>query len=46
MRVFYTAPYYADFGEGHAFPIRKFELVRDRLLAEGTRRSERYRVGA
>jgi acetoin utilization deacetylase AcuC-like enzyme len=36
MRVFYTARYYADIGEGHVFPIRKFELVRDRLLAEGT----------
>ncbi len=36
MQVFYTPRYYADFGEGHVFPIRKFELVRDRLLAEGT----------
>lgn len=36
MRVFYTSRYYADIGEGHVFPIRKFELVRDRLLAEGT----------
>jgi acetoin utilization deacetylase AcuC-like enzyme len=36
MRVFYTPRYYADIGEGHIFPIRKFELVRDRLLAEGT----------
>ena len=35
MRVFYTPRYYADIGEGHIFPIRKFELVRDRLLAEG-----------
>ena len=35
MRVFYTPRYYADIGEGHVFPIRKFELVRDRLLAEG-----------
>jgi len=40
MRVFYTPRYYADSGEGHVFPIRKFELVRDRLLAEGTLRSE------
>jgi hypothetical protein len=40
MRVFYTPRYYADIGEGHVFPIRKFELVRDRLLAEGTLRSE------
>jgi acetoin utilization deacetylase AcuC-like enzyme len=36
MRVFYTSRYYADIGEGHVFPIRKFELVRDRLLGEGT----------
>jgi len=36
VRVFYTPRYYADIGEGHVFPIRKFELVRDRLLAEGT----------
>ncbi|MDQ1612387.1 MAG: hypothetical protein QOG00_2318 [Pyrinomonadaceae bacterium] len=36
MQVFYTPRYYADIGEGHVFPIRKFELVRDRLLAEGT----------
>jgi acetoin utilization deacetylase AcuC-like enzyme len=35
MRVFYTPSYYADIGEGHVFPIRKFELVRDRLLGEG-----------
>src|SRR5258705_726638 len=36
MRVFYTPRYYAEIGEGHIFPIRKFELVRDRLVAEGT----------
>ena len=36
MHVFYTPRYYADIGEGHVFPIRKFELVRDRLVAEGT----------
>jgi acetoin utilization deacetylase AcuC-like enzyme len=36
MRVFYTPRYYADIGSGHIFPIRKFELVRDQLLAEGT----------
>jgi acetoin utilization deacetylase AcuC-like enzyme len=39
MRVFYTPRYYADIGEGHVFPIRKFELARDRLLAEGTLRA-------
>jgi len=36
MQVFYTPRYYADIGPGHVFPIRKFQLVRDRLLAEGT----------
>jgi len=36
MQVFYSPHYYADIGEGHMFPIRKFELVRDRLLAEGS----------
>lgn len=36
LRVFYSPYYYADIGEGHVFPIKKFELVRDRLLAEGT----------
>ena len=36
MRVSYTPRYYADIGDGHVFPIRKFELVRDRLMAEGT----------
>ena len=36
MQVFYTPRYYADLGQGHIFPIRKFELVREKLLAEGT----------
>ena len=36
MQVFYTPRYYAEIGEGHVFLIRKFELVRERLLAEGT----------
>jgi acetoin utilization deacetylase AcuC-like enzyme len=36
MQVFYSPRYYADIGQGHIFPIRKFELVRDRLLAEET----------
>lgn len=36
MRVFYTPHYYAEIGDGHIFPIRKFELVRNRLLAEGS----------
>ncbi len=34
--IFYSPYYYADIGENHVFPIRKFELVRDKLLAEGT----------
>ncbi len=36
MRVFYSPHYYANIGDTHIFPIRKFELVRDRLLTEGT----------
>jgi acetoin utilization deacetylase AcuC-like enzyme len=36
MQVFYTPRYYANIGDGHVFPIRKFELVRHKLLAEGT----------
>ncbi|MFN2532995.1 MAG: histone deacetylase [Pyrinomonadaceae bacterium] len=36
MHVFYTPRYYADIGDNHIFPIRKFELVRDRLVADGT----------
>src|SRR5829696_2974248 len=38
FRVFYTPRYYADIGEGHVFPIHKFELARDRLVREGTLR--------
>ena len=40
MRVAYTPRYYADIGEGHVFPIRKFELVRERLVREGTLKPE------
>ena len=36
MQVFYSPRYYAEIGDGHIFPIRKFELVRERLLAEET----------
>src|SRR5947207_1601779 len=36
MQISYTPRYYADIGDHHIFPIRKFELVRDRLLADGT----------
>jgi acetoin utilization deacetylase AcuC-like enzyme len=35
-KLFYSPYYYADIGDGHVFPIRKFELVKDILLAEGT----------
>ncbi len=35
-RIFYSPYYYADIGENHVFPIKKFELVRDKLLGEGT----------
>ena len=35
-RIFYSPDYYAEIGEGHVFPIKKFELVRDKLLAEKT----------
>jgi acetoin utilization deacetylase AcuC-like enzyme len=35
-KLFYSPYYYADIGEGHVFPIKKFELVRDILLNEGT----------
>ena len=39
-RIYYSPYYYAEIGEGHVFPIRKFELVRDKLLAEGTLKAE------
>jgi acetoin utilization deacetylase AcuC-like enzyme len=35
-KVFYSPYYYADIGENHVFPIRKFELVKDVLLKERT----------
>jgi acetoin utilization deacetylase AcuC-like enzyme len=35
-RIYYSPYYYADIGEGHVFPIRKFEFVCDRLLEDGT----------
>ncbi|HXG84700.1 MAG TPA: histone deacetylase [Pyrinomonadaceae bacterium] len=38
-RIFYSPFYYADIGEGHVFPIKKFELVRDKLLVEETLRN-------
>jgi len=38
-RIFYSPFYYADIGENHVFPIKKFELARDKLLEEGTLQS-------
>ena len=35
-RIFYSPYYYADIGEGHVFPIRKFEIAKGVLLAEST----------
>ncbi len=35
-RLFYSPDYYADIGEDHVFPIKKFELARDILLNDGT----------
>lgn len=35
-RLYYSPYYYADIGDAHVFPIRKFELVRDLLLNEKT----------
>jgi acetoin utilization deacetylase AcuC-like enzyme len=35
-KLFYSPYYYAEIGENHVFPIKKFELVRDVLLREGT----------
>ena len=40
MLVFYTPRYYAEIGDSHIFPIRKFELVRNKLLAEGALRAD------
>lgn len=40
MLVYYSPRYYADIGENHIFPMRKFERVRERLLREGTLRAE------
>lgn len=38
--IYYSPDYYADIGEGHVFPIKKFELARDILVSEGTVESE------
>jgi acetoin utilization deacetylase AcuC-like enzyme len=34
--IFYSPHYYANIGEGHVFPIRKFEIAKGILLDEGT----------
>ncbi len=39
-KLFYSPYYYAEIGENHVFPIRKFELVKDLLLKEGTLHDE------
>lgn len=39
-RLYYSPYYYAEIGEGHVFPIRKFELVKDLLLQDGTLRAD------
>ena len=39
-KLYYSPYYYADIGEGHVFPIKKFELVRDILLNERTLRED------
>jgi len=39
FRVYYSPYYYAEIGENHVFPIKKFELVRNQLLHEGTLQS-------
>lgn len=36
FKLFYSPDYYADIGEDHVFPIKKFELARDILLGERT----------
>ncbi len=35
-QIYYSPDYYADIGENHVFPIKKFEIIRDKLLADGT----------
>jgi acetoin utilization deacetylase AcuC-like enzyme len=36
MQVSYTDRYVCDIGEGHRFPMPKYVVVRDRLVADGT----------
>lgn len=44
--LFYSPDYYADIGEDHVFPIKKFELARDILLKEETlSENEIYKPG-
>ncbi|NNE99146.1 MAG: histone deacetylase [Pyrinomonadaceae bacterium] len=35
-QLFYSPDYYADIGDDHVFPIKKFELARDILINENT----------
>ncbi len=42
-RLFYSPDYYAEIGEDHVFPIKKFELARNILLEEGTLAPEEIR---
>lgn len=42
MLVYYSPHYYADIGENHIFPMRKFERVRERLVGEGTLRADEF----
>ncbi len=36
MRAFYSQRYVIKLPDGHAFPITKYSMIRDRLVAEGT----------
>lgn len=36
MKLSYTPRYWCDIGQGHRFPMTKYERVRDRLVEDGT----------
>lgn len=40
--IFYSPYYYADIGDGHVFPIRKFEIAKNILIEEGTLLPEEF----
>jgi acetoin utilization deacetylase AcuC-like enzyme len=42
MRVSYTPRYACDIGEGHRFPITKYQLVHDRLVGDGVLASDAF----